>query len=439
MVGAGVSGLRVALNALDRGQKVTLVEGRSEVGGLTSTQTLESPEGPVEVDRFYHVIMESDATVRALLDDLGLGGRVIFTSAPAELVSDGQQYPASSIVQMAMLPALKLADRLRIGFSGAASLALPLRLADTMTSASLLRRLAGKSAYKNFWGPILRAKLGTQADQVSATLIVSTFRRLIQARLKGAGDRFGVLPRGYAPIVSAMRARVEARGGEFRTGTAVTNVRSEGTGEATTVTVTLEDGSELTADQVVLTTPGPVTTKLVPQLTPRERAQLTSSPYLGVVCGVYLLDTPPNDSYITYLTDDVGLTGVIGMHALLGPRYTGGGYLVYLPHYCASDDPWFDEDDDVLADRLFAAMQECFPHYTGRVLARAVNKARYVVPLPLPKADPPLPFVTSVPGVVVVSTAQNRTGTLNVEGSLSMADEASAAMAGAHDPSNTNK
>ena len=103
---------------------------------------------------------------------------------------------------------------------------------------------------------------------------------------------------------------------------------------------------------------------------------------------------------------------------------------MYLPHYCASDDPWFGEDDDVLADRLVVAMRRCFPGYSGRVLAGAVNKAPYVVPLPLPRAEPPLPYETSIPGVRVVSTAQNRTGTLNVEGSLKMADAALTTLGG---------
>lgn len=429
IVGGGVSGLRLALAGLERGEDVTLVEGRADLGGLTSTQALEVGDETVRVDRFYHVIMESDTTVRALLDDLGLADRVLWTSAPAELIADGTPYPASSIVQMAMLPALELADRARIGASLAASLALPLSLADRTTSASWLRRTAGASAYKNFWGPILRAKLGTQADRVSASFIVSTFRRLIQARLKGEGDRFGVLPGGYEPVFAAMRERFVAQGGRLLTGSPVTNVERE-PGPGHPVRVSLADGTTLESDEVFLMTPGPVTTRIVPQLTARERSQLTSQPYLGVVCGVFLLDTPPNDSYITYLVDDVGLTGVIGMHALLPPERTGGGYLVYLPHYCASDDPWFGEDDDVLADRLVVAMRRCFPGYSGRVLAGAVNKAPYVVPLPLPRAEPPLPYETSIPGVRVVSTAQNRTGTLNVEGSLKMADAALTTLGG---------
>lgn len=434
MVGGGVSGLRLALACLDAGDAVTLIEGKADLGGLTQTQPLEVNGRSVEVDRFYHVVLESDATLRMLLDDLGVADRVLWTSAPAELIADGQPYPASSLGQMATLPALKLTDRMRIGASIAASLALPMKLADRTTSAAWLRRVAGESAYTNFWGPILRAKLGTQADRVSATFIVSTFRRLVQARLKGAGDRFGVIPGGYGPVFEAMRDRFLAAGGEIRTGSPVVRVRPldklndstvrEHNHSAARVQVTLEEGTVLEADRVFLTTPGPVTSKLVPDLTLHEHDQLTTQPYLGVLCATLLLDKPPNDSYITYLTDDVGLTGVIGMHALLPPEHTGGAYLVYLPHYCAPDDPWFDESDEVLHERFLNALKACFPDLQANVLAGSISRARYVVPLPLPRALEPLPFATSIPGIHVVSSAQNMTGTLNVEGTLQMADRA---------------
>lgn len=419
----------LALQGLERGHSVTLVEERPDLGGLTRTDTFDVNGTDVIVDSFYHVILESDERLRKLLGDLGLEGTIRWTSAPAEIVSAGQGYPASSIGQMATLPALKLSDRARIGASIAASLALPMKLANRMTAVRWLGATAGRSALQAFWWPMLRAKLGTQADQVASSFMVATFRRLIQARLKGAGDRFGVLPGGYRPVFDAMAHRFVEQGGEIHTGQAVTTVESHSpVAGRPEVTATLADGSTLTADRVFVTAPGPAAAKIVPQLTPVEQRQLIDAPYLGVVCATFLLDQPPNDSYITYLVDDVGLTGVIGMHALLPPQYTGGAYLVYLPHYCAVDDSWFDDSDEVLTQRFLTALGDCFPHKTFTVLASKINRARHVVPLPLPNATPPLPFTTSIPGVYVVSAAQNTTGTLNVEATLTMADSALSAL-----------
>lgn len=425
VVGGGITGMAVARELAGKGLTTVLLDAGSAIGGLTATQTLDVHGAPVEVDRFYHVILESDSRVRALLDELGLADTVRWTAAPATIIADGRQYPATSLVDMAMLPALKLVDRVRIGASIAATLALPLPAANRITSASWIRRAAGRSAYDSFWLPILRAKLGNQAELVSASFLVSTFRRLVQARLKGAGDKFGVLPGGYAPVFAAMRQQFIDAGGQVRTDAGVERVESASTDAGGhVVRVHLVGGEVLEAPEVFVTTPAPVVNRLVAQLTDQERRELTASPYLGVVCGSFLLASPPNASYITYLVDDVGLTGVIGMHALLPAESTGGAYLVYLPHYCAVDDDWFSLSDDEVRERMLDGLKAVFPDFEPQVLASGINRAPYVVPLPVPGAGQPLAFQTSVPGVHVVGTAQNTTGTLNVESSLELVDRA---------------
>ncbi len=425
VVGGGATGAALALQGTKAGHHVTLVDKNPALGGLTATESFTVNGQSFEVDRFYHVILESDERVLALLDELGLKDTIRWTSAPAEIVADGKRYPATSIVQMATLPMLKLTDRARIGASVAASLALPMKLANRTTSVKWLRTTAGASAMEAFWTPILRAKLGTQAERVSATFVVSTFRRLVKAMLDQKGNRFGVLPGGYAPVFEEMLSRVHAAGGEIRTGVAAQSVESLPSGG---VRVTLDDGQSIEGDRVFVTTPAPIVEKLVGALTDAERQQL-SRPLLGVVCGSFLLATPPNDSYITYLVDDLGLTGVIGMHALIPAEQTGGASLVYLPHYCAPDDDWFELSDDEVRDRMLDALGKAFPDFTPEVLANSINRAPHVVPLPVPGASKPLPFVTSVPGVHVVGTSQNTTGTLNVEGSLEMVEAALGSLA----------
>ncbi len=420
IIGGGATGAAIALRGSQAGHKVTLIDRAPTAGGLTATESFTVNGESFEVDRFYHVILESDERVLALLDELGLKDTIRWTSAPAEIVAGGKRYPATSIVQMATLPMLKLTDRARIGASVAASLALPMKLADRTTSVNWLRTTAGASAMEAFWTPILRAKLGTQAERVSATFVVSTFRRLVKAMLDQKGNRFGVLPGGYAPVFEEMLSRVQAGGGEIRTGVAAQSVESLPSGG---VRVTLDDGQSIEGDRVFVTTPAPIVERLVGALTDAERQQL-SRPLLGVVCGSFLLATPPNDSYITYLVDDLGLTGVIGMHALIPAEQTGGASLVYLPHYCAPDDDWFELSDDEVRDRMLDALGKAFPDFTPEVLASSINRAPHVVPLPVPGASKPLPFVTSVPGVHVVGTAQNTTGTLNVEASLELVDAA---------------
>lgn len=422
VVGGGVLGLVAAQTGVRAGHDVVLLEGAETLGGLTASTTMDTPDGErVTVDSFYHVFLESDAAVIALLDQLGLAESIRWSAAPAVVAHEGHQYPASALGELARLPVLTSVDRLRTGLSVAASLALPLPVARRLTAQSWLRRIAGPGATRAFWGPILRAKLGAAAPEVSADFLVATFRRLIRARLRGAGDRFGVVGGGYAPVIAALADQATQLGAHLRTGAAVRRISPQRPRGAARVAVELHSGERLSADKVVLTTPGPVTARLLPQLTARELQSLTGAPYLGVICGIYLMDRAPNDAYLTYLVDDVDITGVIGMHALLDPASTGGRALVYVPRYCAPDDPWFELDDAEVDARLRSAVDAALPGSMRRVAASAVSRARYVVPLPTPDAPRPLPVTTSVPGVYVVSGAQNTSGTANVEQTLEFA------------------
>lgn len=424
IVGGGMTGMALALAASAAGQQILVLEGAAETGGLTGTMPMHVGDTEVTVDRFYHVILESDTHVLALLDQLGMRDEVRWSSAPASVVANGVSYPATSFTDMARLPALSLPSRMLIGLSIGLSLLLPRFLADRLTARRWLTLTAGPSAYRNFWAPILRAKLGNQACQVAASFLVFTFRRLVSARLSGAGDRFGVLPGGYAEVLRRMEQKITGCGGEVRTGATVVEIVTTGQSAEGRIRITLADGTQIFCDEVFVTTPGPITSGMLPQLTADEHDRLTAAPHLGVICGVFLVRRPPNDSYITYLVDDADLTGVIGMHALLPADETGGAALLQLPRYCASDDEWFELSDEQIRDRLLAELARCLPDYRPEVIDWAISRAPHVVPLPLPRAREPLPHQTSLPGVHVVSTAQNTSGTLNVETSLRQAETA---------------
>ena len=67
VIGGGLLGLTMAHRLTQAGERVTIFEAAPELGGLASAWRL----GDVVWDRHYHVIMLSDMSLRALLDELG--------------------------------------------------------------------------------------------------------------------------------------------------------------------------------------------------------------------------------------------------------------------------------------------------------------------------------------------------------------------------------
>jgi len=329
VVGGGMLGAAVAEGLADAGRAVVLVEAAPSLGGLASAWTVPTPAGPVTWDRFYHVVLGQDRRVVALLQRLGLADTLHFTTAGSEMLAGGQVHPMSSVLDLLSLPVLDPVSRVRVGATVALGALLPVAGGDRTTSARWLRRVSGPRAAQALWLPLLRAKLGESAEQASGRFIRSTFRRLLVARLKGGdGDRFGWVEGGYATVLGAYADRLTTLGVQIRTATTATALTRDG--DRWSVTVAGRDGGpeeQLTADDVVLATPGPVARALAAGaaasgagVDPGVLDRLDQVPYLGCVCVSVVLRRPVTGGYLTYVTDDTPYTAVVEMTNLVdGP------------------------------------------------------------------------------------------------------------------------
>jgi protoporphyrinogen oxidase/peptidoglycan/xylan/chitin deacetylase (PgdA/CDA1 family) len=434
IVGGGMLGAAMADGLVAAGRHVVLLEAAPSLGGLASAWSIDTPAAPLTWDRFYHVVLGQDRRVIALLERLGLGPAVHFTTVRSELLAGGQVLPMSSVLDLLRLPVLDPLSRVRVGATIGLGAVLPVAGGERTTSAAWLRRYSGRAATEALWLPLLRAKLGEEAERASARFIRSTFRRLLIARLRGGdGDRFGWVEGGYAAILERLAIELFTAGADVRTATKATGLaRDEQSG---TWRVSTSSG-DLVAEEVVLATPGPIARSLTADLAGPAasslRAALDRVPYLGCVCVSVVLRRLVTGGYLTYVTDDTPYTAVVEMTNLVDPAQMGGRHLVYLPRYCAPGDAAFDAADDAIAQHCVEDLLRRYPQLTpDDVIATRVAKARHVMPVPVPGrgADAP-PARTGLPGLYLASSAQVTDGTLNVETTLGLAEAALAAMLG---------
>ncbi len=416
-------GAAAARRLRSSGAEVVLHESAPSLGGLASAWQIPSPgREPVTWDRFYHVIVGTDERVLGMVADID-AGEVIWNRSKAACFADGRALPASSAGELLGLPFLGPIAKLRIGLNVAWAAAWSSkRRFDRLTAARWLRRWSGRQATDRLWLPLLRAKLGRSAEQASAVFIWSTMRRLVSARFQGRdGDRFGHVRGGYATVLGALATRLTADGVSVRLGSRVTAVRRDGPDG---LLVECGGASER-FDRVLVTTASPLTARLCPELTDAERQRCLDVDYLGVLCPSVLLSRAVTGAYITYITDALPFTAVIEMTALVDPAELDGHHLVYLPRYTSPDDPVFDATDDEIRQEFLPAFLSMYGLTEGDVEAFVVARARHVMPVPTPGYADRAPRVrTSVPGLFTVGSAQITVGTLNVEQTLQLLDEA---------------
>lgn len=427
IVGGGALGMTLALRLREQGHEVVILEGARAPGGLAASQQIAG----YTWDRFYHVILQSDRDLLALLGDLGLDNALHWNVTRTGFYTDGILYSLSTSLEFLAFPPLSLIDKMRLaGTIMYASRVRDWKKLEKIPVATWLERLSGKRTFQRIWLPLLKSKLGENYRIASAAFIWAIIARMYAARRSGLKrEMFGYVDGGYATVLARFEKYLEEKQIELRTGSQVTGVRDTGS-EAE---VSFADGSSTRFDRVILTVPASRIPALCPQLSAAEQERLGLVVYQGVLCASMLIKKPLATYYVTNITDGwVPFTGVIEMTTLVDKERFGGNSLVYLPRYLAQDDPFWKATDDEIRETFLSAIQKMYPAFTrADVIDFRIARARDVLAIStLDYSAVALPAArTSLANVFIVNSAQIASGTLNLNETVGLANRQAAVLA----------
>ncbi len=424
IVGGGVLGMTLALRLQEQGCQTTVIEAAPEIGGLVGSHSI----GGYTWDRYYHVILQSDRHLRALLAELGLAESLRWGTTRTGFYVDGRLHSLSTSLDFITFPVLSLIDKVRLaGTILYASRLRDWRALERVPVADWLRRLSGKRTFERIWLPLLQSKLGDNYRITSASFIWATIARMYAARRSGLKrEMFGYVDGGYARILARFGTELESRGVRLWCGRPALRVSETGEGAQ----VELSGGETVEFDYVVMTVSCPRIQSLCPQLSAAERDRLGRVVYQGIVCASLLLRRPLAGYYITNLTEPgLPFTAVIEMTALVDPARFDGHTLVYLPRYLAQDDTFWSVPIDEVRERFLAGLEGMYPQFRRTdVVEFQVSKVRDMLALTtLDYSERARPETfTSLAHVFIANSAQIANGTLNVNETVALADEAAA-------------
>jgi protoporphyrinogen oxidase len=420
IVGGGILGMYLALKLSESGEHVTLIEAKSELGGLATSWKI----GEVEWDKFYHVILLSDSKLSGLLDKLDLGKALNWVETKTGFFTEGNLYSMSNTLEFLQFPPLSFLDKLRLGFTiFYASRIKDWKALEHIAVADWLTKWSGKNTFEKIWLPLLRAKLGNHYQKTAATFIWTTIQRMYKARRTGLKkEMFGYVSGGYKTIINALKKQLEANGVTIFTGEQASTIRSENNNA---VTILNSKGVERVFDEVIVTIPSQIAAGICQGLSAVEQKKHKQIEYLGVVCASILLKQKITPFYVTNITDQTPFTGIIEMTNIVDPAFFGGKHLVYLPRYINSKNPIYHWKDHQIAllfkNALFAMYPELPPESIETI---KIAKAPNVFALPtLNYTDNLPPVSTSIPGLYILNSAHIVNGTLNVNETIQLAEQ----------------
>jgi protoporphyrinogen oxidase len=297
------------------------------------------------------------------------------------------------------------------------------------TARDWVTEAMGRPAWDKVWGPLLRGKFGSRADEISAAWLWGklSLRRQVSGEER-TKEMLGY-PRGsFEGLYSALRERIEARGGTVSIDRPVQRVarRDDGgfwvwpaaPGSFRRGLDPREFDADVTEperfDAVLATVPNDVFDRLLDDdlraaLRPGYADSLGAIEYQTALCLLLELDRQFSPHYWTNIADPaMPFIGLIEQTNFVPPERYGGRRFLYVANYLEPGDELLELDPDQLVERYEPALRRINPGFSRdwireRWLFRE-PAAQPVVTVGYHERIPPLD--TGVPGLVLANTTQ---------------------------------
>ena len=350
VLGAGALGLSAALRLAEAGHRVEILEREPRPGGLAAGFTI----GPSQLEKFYHHIFRTDRAIIALIDELGLGERLVWGRPDTSVLLGGRIWGLDSAPDVLRFGPLPPPDRLRLGATLAFLKALPdPKPLERRTAAGWIRRWMGPRIFRSLWEPLLRGKFHDYAEEIAMPWF--------WARLHCRTPDLGYLRGGFQQLYDRLAERIRERGGGLELSCTATAIAAQPNGKVRVETA----GEPREYDRLVVTLPTRLFLRLARGLPDEYRARFErGSEHLSAHCFILALDRPLTDVYWLNVNDPgFPFLSLVEHTNFMPPDDYAGRHLVYLGNYLPPDHRLLSLDDGELRAELLPHLERINPAF----------------------------------------------------------------------------
>jgi protoporphyrinogen oxidase len=400
IVGAGFTGLSLGYYLAKAGWKVNIFEKDSEPGGLAGSFKVEGEN----LEKFYHHWFTNDLHIMDLIKELDSEDRIVIRPTRTGMYYANNFFKLSSPLDLLKFNPLSLINRIRLGF-----VVLAVRLVNDwkklehITAKDWLIKICGKQGYSVVWEPLLKGKFGRYSETVSAVWFWNKLKLRGGSRGEAGKENLAYYKGGFASLAESVANKIIEFGGTINYNTEVISVNEDSE-------IKLANGSLLKADKVVITTPLPITAKiLAASVKPDYIDKINQIQYIGNICLTLELSKSLSEIYWLNVNDPgFPFVGIIE-HTNFEPVETyKGRHIVYLSKYLPTDEKLYNMSEEEFYEYAIPYIQRMFPEFKKDwVLDYHVWKEPYSQPLVTKHYSKLIPnFETPIPGVYINTMAQ---------------------------------
>ncbi len=357
VVGGGLAGLAAAYELAKKGHQVLLFESQPYLGGQASTFEVEG----TRLERYYHHIFTSDEDMMRLTEELGLQERMQWLASKVGFFHEGQIYDFVTPFDLLRFRPLSFFQRIRAGL---VTLYLQRfgdwRRLEGMSAQEWMRRYAGRDAYEVIFAPLLRAKFGEYADEVTMAWLWSKFKFRVGSRGRGmTRELLGYMEGSFQPFIDALAEGITALGGEILTDRPVERILVEG-GRV----VGVQAGDTWPLDKIIATVPSFIFLDIAPDLPRRYADQLRRVRYQTSLCLVLKMKHSLSRIYWLNISDpSFPFVGAIEHTNLIPTEEYNGKHMLYLTNYVSRSDSLCSVSAEELLMGYLPSLRKVNPYF----------------------------------------------------------------------------
>ena len=359
VIGGGFAGLTAALRLAQTGHEVTLWE-KGRLGGQAATFEVAG----TRLEIFYHHLFQSDTSIAALADEVGVGDRLMWLPSNVGYFADGRIYPLNGALDLLRLGCIPFIDRVRVGLVTAyLQRVKDWKKYESVTAHEWLSRALGKRAYDKTLGAQLRAKFGSYYDKIPMVWFWGKiWLRTTSRRSPLDQEKLGYFDGSFQVIVDAL-VNTCLDAGVTIVPEALSRIE-QGVDDGGWTAVARGSNAEKRFDAILATVPSHIFQAIAPPLPEDYVAKLNALEYEAAVVAILELDRPLTEIYwLNIADDDVPFTGVIEHTNFVNPTAYGGKRFVYLSKYMEPDHPYFTMPDEEIIATYLPSLKKINPEF----------------------------------------------------------------------------
>ena len=377
VIGGGFTGLSVAYELVRRGVAVRVLERDDEVGGMAASFEVNG----ARVDKFYHHFFNSDEYLIHLAGEIDFGDKLKYAPTKTSIYINRIFYRLSSPRDVLRFKPLGIVDRIRLGMLVLRARGISdWRPLESETAEQWLIERCGRRVYTVIWEPLLRAKFGLLAREVSAVWFWNKLVLRGGSRNSVGNEMLGYVNGGFGAMAETLADKIRTFGGEVQVGTSAKSLVID---NGCVQGVRTQDGT-IDTGAVIATPALPIIADMLNGSADRTYVDgLRRIKYLANVCLVLELSKPLSDIYWLNINDpDVPFTGIVEHTNLLPIEACGGRHIVYLSKYIEQNRDIYNMSGEQLLEFYVPHVRRIFAGFEReQILGYHVFKAPYAQPL----------------------------------------------------------